>query len=810
MAEAKHSVPFNPFDAEVLMLLHDEIETVEKRRKARLAKDVKVEPENVTEPLVTKPMWPYEIWTVNYLDSPSEFNRQTRQDVPFSYASENNQPDQILNPDHNSSSDAMTDSCETESRLFCEAADKETKPRMEAIAATECPEPLAMEVAIEFLQRSMNMLSDLQDLLSITVEKFSPTSESGRNETDSSNAEETQTILQETNESSKRDTVVEENLQLPYADDKSTPFDFDVGLKKNTENVTPVSENKVYSEEKESKELSLKSVQKSAECEVLTPRVLETGASCESDHAVSIALDAFGLKEDTTYSTTEKAQEAMMEVRSDENSTGTVECKESRTKIEELEELEEDMEVMNVDKALKRAQENITSKAHHFKTELESAVSVQSVLNKTIREWLPRISIDQLVKTEHMKQLVRSLMNNTVSELQTMHCIFSKCYIIETGSMAEGTKIGQPDEFDFTIALPVLADSDVGELLYIQLGIQARLHNNIRDNVLSFLGQFSFVDSSYRHYLTNAYLLQVCRETLKKHLPLEWTMREESDLHMMRVFLKNQTLTLHLQCESGPEAGFILTIDVCFGIPLNAERLQTIYVADHTHALHLSFIQSQCLRMNTEVVGVISRNPLVAQRFFFQIEPYKFHGNKSAADCYKLAKHVAGSFLPKVNKNNCSLCEDTLIPSFYMKTVAWFMMDFYTEAGDWSETQLGNRLIEIFEIISYSFQNDYTALSYNTYINSMKLDFEMKYSPKNGYVKAGVGMDKEKPCTIPCMEDLNLASSHEEVSTAVQSYWKYMKCEEWTVGRLLRKLIELLYVLKFTKTDSNQLSAHHD
>ena len=285
------------------------------------------------------------------------------------------------------------------------------------------------------------------------------------------------------------------------------------------------------------------------------------------------------------------------------------------------------------------------------------------------------------------------------------------------------------------------------------------------------------MDSSYRHYLTNAYLLQVFRETLKKHLPLEWTLREESDLHMMQVCLKNQTLALHLQWESGPEAGFILSIDVCFGIPLNAERLQTVYVADHTHALHLSFIESQCPRLNTGVIGVISRNPLVAQRFFFQIEPYKFRGNKSAANCYKLAKHVARCFLSLVNKNNCSLCEDTLIPSFYVKTVAWFMLDFYTEGSDWSETQLGNRLIEIFEIISYSFQHKFRALAYNTHINSMRLDFKMKYSPENGNVKAGVGMDDEKPCTIPRTEDLNLASSREEVSTTVQSYWKYMKSE---------------------------------
>ena len=802
MAEAQHSVPFNPFDAEVLMLLRDETDTVEERWKAKLAKDVKVEPENVTKPLVTKPVWPYEMWLVNYLDSPSEFNRQTRHGVPVSCTSESNQTDQMSNPDHSSSSDATIDSCE--SRLFLEAASKESKPHTEAIPATESAEPLAIEVVTDFLQRSINMLSDLQDLLSISVEKYPPSSDSGRNETDSTTAEETQTILQEKNESSKRDTVVEENLQLPYTDGKSTPFDFDVGLKTSSDKVTPFSQTKVYSEEnreEESKEPSLKSIQKSAQCEELRPRVPEKGASCESDLAVSTAFDAFGLKEDTTYSTTATAHETM-ETKSDENSTGTVKCNESQTKIEES---EEDTEVMNLDKAPKEAQEISTSKVPHFKTELQSAVSVESVLNKTIREWLPRVSIDRLVKTENIKKLVRSSMNNTASELQTKHYIFSKCYIIKTGSMAGGTKIGQPDEFDFMIALPMLADSDVAELLYIQLGIQARLHNNIRDEVLSFLGQFSFADSSYRHYLTNAYLLQVFRETLKKHLPLEWTMREESDLHMMRVCLKNQTLTLHLQCESGPEASFILSIDVCFGIPLNAERLQTIYVADHTHALHLSFIRSQCLRLNTEVVGVISRNPLVAQRFFFQIEPYKFHGNKSAADCYKLAKHVA-----RRKQNNCSLCEDTLIPSFYMKTVAWFMLDFYSEADDWSETQLGNRLIEIFEIISCSFEHKFKALAYNTHINSMKLDFKMKYSPTNGNVKAGVGMDNEKPCTIPRMEDLNLASSHEEVSAAVQRYWKYMKCEEWTVGDLLRKLIELLYVLKFTKTDCNQLNIHNE
>lgn len=793
MAEATDPAPFDPFAVEVLLLLSEEAETAEKRLAAILAKDVKVQPQNVTKPLVTKPVWPYEMWLTNYVDSPSEFNRPTRYGLPLSCSSENSQPDHKSNRDQSSSLDTTVDSCESKS--VCEESMGHTSPHTKAIASTE---PLSAEGITDLLQRSVNMLSDLQQLLSIGTEKYFP-SDNGRNETDSAEREQTQTTLQKNSlqkmgDYSKLKAVGEEDLQLPCTDDKSFSLGFDVGLNKSSEKVAPV-----YNKENleiETKAPNLKSIPTSVKCEDVVGAP-DPGPNFQSVSVVSTVGDAAfdhkdKDKEDTTDSTRMRSEETM-KTKLDENSTGIVGSKGNQFNIEET---EQDARVTSVDKVPKQKEKIGTFEVHHFKTELQSAVSTQSVLYKTVTKWLPRISIDRLVKTEPIKQLVRGLMNNTIQELQTKHHIFSKCYIIETGSMAEGTKIGEPDEFDFNVTLPMLSDPNIAELLYIKLGIQTRLHDDICDEVLSFLCQFSFFDSSYRHFLMNAYLLQVFRETVRKHLPHGWTMREESDVHMMRVFLKNQTLTLHLQCDPG----FVLSIDVCFGIPLNAERLQTVYVADHTHALHLSFIQSECLRMNTGVVAVISRNPLVGARFFFQTEPYKFHGNKSAADCYKLAKHVARSFLPKINKNDCSLCEDTLIPSFYMKTVVFFMMDFYTEMSDWSETQLVNRLIEIFEIIIYGFLNQFKALACYTYINSTKLDFQMKYSPVNGTIKATVGLDNEKPCIIPPMEELNLASSHEDVGTAVKNYWKYMQCEQWTVGDLLQKLIELLYVLKFTET----------
>lgn len=81
----------------------------------------------------------------------------------------------------------------------------------------------------------------------------------------------------------------------------------------------------------------------------------------------------------------------------------------------------------------------------------------------------------------------------------------------------------------------------------------------------------------------------------------------------------------------------------------------------------------------------------------------------------------------------------------------------------------------------------------------MRMDVKMKFNPATGALKVGEGMEDEKPCTIPNMENVSLASSQVNIDTAMQSYWNYMESEEWTVGDLLTKLIELLYVLKFTK-----------
>lgn len=726
MAEGRGTLPV--FELETMMLMRSELETIEKRSTAKLLKDVKIQPKDATKPLVSKPVWPYQLWGVNYDDGefPSAKSlSELRSDI------KENQPLQVSNLDQANSVDLATRSCDGE---ICEAGStSDSTPTDQA--------------------RKLQSLIAFSDLLSLFL-RFTAESGNGSASADFTTAD---------------------------GDHKKT------GATRRTSEVTVA--------EYESTAEQLKTVSQDPNLKRTFPATIE----CESNVGIKtpdMEKSFASVPDEQVYEDPTMQLEETIETTPHQKTTGNDDCKENPVKMKDLE------QNRLPDVAPNSGQEINSTKIPHLKSELEPPVSTQSFLYNSIKSWLRNVSIDTCSKTDCIRQFVRSIMDVTVQELQANYFIFFKCYIVETGSMAEGTKIGHPDEFDFTIALPVLADLDVAKLFYTKLGIQTQLHSHAFDKVLSFLHQFPFVDSSYSHIHTNAYLLMVFRETLRKQLPIEWIMLEESDIHMMRVFLKHQTLTLHLQCISGPCQGFLLSIDVCYGIPLDAERLQTVYVSDMHHAVYLSFIQRECLRMNTEVVAVISRNPLVGQRFFFRTEPYRFHSNKLAADCYRLAKYLTRIFLPRISKNKCKLCEDTLIPSFYLKTVLSFMMDVYTKAGEWSDVQIGNRVIEIFEIIRYSYTSYYRVLSYHSYINSMKMDVEMKYMPDTGALKVGIGMEDDKPCTIPNMENFSLASSQVNIDTAMQSYWNYMESEEWTVGDLLTELIELLYVLKFTDISS--------
>ena len=115
MADGRGTSPVPVPEVEVLMLLREEVETIGKRSTATLLKDVKIQPKDATKALVSKPVWPYQLWFGNYDDSEcaSEKSRWELQDDI-----KEKQPLQVSSLDQGNFVDQATRSSEGE---ICEA-----------------------------------------------------------------------------------------------------------------------------------------------------------------------------------------------------------------------------------------------------------------------------------------------------------------------------------------------------------------------------------------------------------------------------------------------------------------------------------------------------------------------------------------------------------------------------------------------------------------------------------------------------------------------------------------------------------------
>ena len=79
----------SPFHIEAIILAKEESTTSEKRLHARFLKDVKIKERDSKQPMVARPVWPYEYWRANNTDSSTwDFNPQTQRSVPLNATSE--------------------------------------------------------------------------------------------------------------------------------------------------------------------------------------------------------------------------------------------------------------------------------------------------------------------------------------------------------------------------------------------------------------------------------------------------------------------------------------------------------------------------------------------------------------------------------------------------------------------------------------------------------------------------------------------------------------------------------------------------
>ena len=426
-------------------------------------------------------------------------------------------------------------------------------------------------------------------------------------------------------------------------------------------------------------------------------------------------------------------------------------------------------------------------KPSHYSIDYDIPVKLSSAFSGFINHWLSFSSLKNAVNIAYVSNNVHKIIQETVDEMIERYEIFTGSYLVPTGSMAENTRILKPDEFDFMVVLPLLAEAEIADFICSQNGIEIEVRQAVIDKLFRFKEDNISVDAKLKWPLTNAILLETFRDTVAKHVPPGWRILPESKIHSMRVYLKNQTLTFHLLCDTRGCRELDISVDVCFCVPLSTDMIDNIKVGDTFHAESLCYIRNQQVKMDTQLFAVVSNNPLFCGRFYFLQEQEIFQQKPREANCYRLAKYVAHAFLPKLQKSNCPLCFDTIMPSFYLKMALFYMCDYYRDLQDWGDEQLGNRLIEIFDILRHSLQSVAGHVSYYMVINSSKLDDKAQYNPSDGTLTLGIGMEATKPCTLPDSEEILKSVTTVEVTEKALEYWEYMKTMPWTFGSLLEK-----------------------
>ena len=416
----------SPFHIEAIILAKEESTTSEKRLHARFLKDVKIKERDSKQPMVVRPVWPYEYWRTNNTDSSTwDFNPQTQLSVPLNATSES-QASQKGDWDHFS---------------LLETKQNELNPvTYEANTEKEFTPEHSSEGVNDSIQRAINLLSDLQDLVSVAFKIYSEAGEKDLTVNEGKNScEKTQVTLAEGNPDISKPEVVDDHQQREAKGNDQFPgitpdntLSFNLNSNSNTfksseeqRTNSPTEESNRQSKEIVAKDLTLKNTSFAGECEVpLAAEESETEQSSEGGNAKEDLDTLDCINKDACINVEVRSEETLVETKIGLKRKGADDSKERQPTI--IVESEQDTGDRYMNKTLKCNKEINTPEIPHFKRELQLPVSQHSVLHNFIQKCLPRISIDEAI-SQYIRHLVRSLMDKTILELQEACPKFSNC-----------------------------------------------------------------------------------------------------------------------------------------------------------------------------------------------------------------------------------------------------------------------------------------------------------------------------------------------------------------------------------------------
>lgn len=295
---------------------------------------------------------------------------------------------------------------------------------------------------------------------------------------------------------------------------------------------------------------------------------------------------------------------------------------------------------------------------------------------------------------------VRKMVGITYDLLEKKHKIFQDYSIIEMGSVSEGTKIGIPDEFDFMIELPHL-NYALEVLDPPLLSLCDSENRRLRVKKRELFDDFADVDideekdGDFLRNLLNTIQIEAAN-TLEENVLPNWKWLDTLPFYMSTLA---QTQTLLFSGQTWDRLIVHIDICICFQ-PLHYQSTME-FNQDELDKTRPGISTGDNKKAMNNPDYLILRFDSQARwtRAVREKEIWRMYSSENGRKIvYRCMKMAVLKFLPR-KYNEGLLRIDALVPSYWIKTILFYLMTYYTEDILWNEEQLTLRFVEVFLIL---------------------------------------------------------------------------------------------------------------
>lgn len=412
-----------------------------------------------------------------------------------------------------------------------------------------------------------------------------------------------------------------------------------------------------------------------------------------------------------------------------------------------------------------------------------------------INALLKAVDMPDISETPEAKEISSDLlqvMNDTLDYLISKYKVFEKSYLLPVGSNAENTKIKTADEFDYAVILPRLAENDVYSLLL-------RKDSVYSDPDIKMLAS-DISDGDPKEVILNfqSYLKLLWASAMSSYIAPDWEILDtgcyQDDVSIAGTF--------HVQRKRDSAQ---VDLDVCFWIPLDAEKL----LAAPDELKQRDYLLANALDDNGLVYAILPRDANISLSLnsvrlaMSRLEKQTLHqygpGN-GRLNCYRLCKCIASFLVPKCKKReNCHLCYESLISSFCLKNVVLYMAAYHKKNELWTDKQLPNRVAEVFSILSFCMKTNTCEISAFFSPYEIMIESFSQFDPETICVvdrSHEFLFEKQATCKLPDIQPILDKIDDAAAQKILSDYEKFLRSTEWHFPEVLCRLDEVLCGLR--------------